>query len=48
VRVKNGVLKAGMKVRMMSTGAAHEVDQVGVFTPKHENLPALAPARSAS
>jgi len=43
VRVKNGVLKAGMKVRMMSTGAAHEVDQVGVFTPKHEKLPALGP-----
>jgi GTP-binding protein LepA len=43
VRVKNGVLRAGMKVRMMSTGAAHEVDQVGVFTPKHENLPALGP-----
>jgi GTP-binding protein LepA len=43
VRVKNGVLKAGMKIRMMSTGAAHEVDTVGVFTPKHERLPALGP-----
>jgi GTP-binding protein LepA len=43
VRVKNGVLKAGMKIRMMSTGAAHEVDTVGVFTPKHETLPALGP-----
>ena len=32
-----------MKIRMMSTGAAHEVDQVGVFTPKHEKLPALGP-----
>jgi GTP-binding protein LepA len=43
VRIKNGVLKAGMKVRMMSTGGVHEVDQVGVFTPKHEKLPALGP-----
>ena len=43
VRVKNGVLKPGMKIRMMSTGAVHEVDQVGVFTPKHEKLPALGP-----
>ena len=43
VRVKNGVLKPGMKIRMMSTGAVHDVDQVGVFTPKHEKLPALGP-----
>src|SRR5215469_14564125 len=27
VRVKNGVLKPGMKIRMMSTGAVHDVDQ---------------------
>src|SRR5215469_8627064 len=43
VRVKNGVLKPGMKIRMLSTGGAHEVDTVGVFTPKHEKLPALGP-----
>jgi GTP-binding protein LepA len=43
VRVKNGVLKPGMKIRMMSTGAVHDVDQVGVFTPKHEKLAALGP-----
>src|SRR5262245_39373507 len=43
VRVKNGVLKPGMKIRMMSTGAVHEVDQVGVFTPKHEKVPTLGP-----
>src|SRR5687768_7310057 len=34
VRIKDGVLKPGMKVRMMSTGAAHQVDRVGIFTPK--------------
>jgi GTP-binding protein LepA len=34
VRVKNGVLKRGQKVRMMASGAAYEVDSVGYFTPK--------------
>src|SRR6201989_2512400 len=33
VRVKDGVLKAGMKIRMMATGATHTVERVGVFTP---------------
>src|SRR3954469_10977419 len=43
VRIVDGVLKKGMKVRMMGTGAAHEVDKVGVFTPKLVDLPALQP-----
>ncbi|HEV8028060.1 MAG TPA: GTP-binding protein, partial [Stellaceae bacterium] len=34
VRVKDGVLKAGVKIRMMVTGATHQVERVGVFTPK--------------
>jgi GTP-binding protein LepA len=34
VRVKDGRLKRGQKIRMMSTGAAHLVEQVGVFSPK--------------
>jgi GTP-binding protein LepA len=34
VRVKDGRLKRGQKIRMMSSGAAHQVEQVGVFTPK--------------
>jgi GTP-binding protein LepA len=34
VRVRDGRLKRGMKIRMMSNGAAHVVEQVGVFTPK--------------
>jgi GTP-binding protein LepA len=34
VRVHDGVLRRGMKLRMMGTGAIHEVDEVGVFTPK--------------
>jgi GTP-binding protein LepA len=43
VRIVDGVLKRGMKVRMMGTGAAHEVDKVGVFTPKLVDFPALRP-----
>ncbi len=38
VRVKDGRLRRGQRIRMMSTGAVHVVEQVGVFTPK------LAPA----
>jgi len=34
VRVKDGRIKRGQKIRMMSNGAAHSVEQVGVFTPK--------------
>ncbi|WP_343564281.1 translation elongation factor 4 [Kiloniella sp. b19] len=34
VRVVNGTLKAGMKIRMLGTGASYLVDSVGVFSPK--------------
>ncbi len=34
VRVKNGILKKGDKVRMLSTGADYNVDRVGIMTPK--------------
>ena len=34
VRVKNGVLKTGEKLQVMSTGRAYEVTGIGVFTPK--------------
>ena len=43
VRVKDGVLKAGMKIRMMATGAAHPIERVGVFTPKGVAMPELGP-----
>jgi GTP-binding protein LepA len=43
VRVVDGVLKKGMRVRMMSTGAAYSVDQVGVSTPKKVPVAALGP-----
>ncbi|OGT38491.1 MAG: elongation factor 4 [Gammaproteobacteria bacterium RIFCSPHIGHO2_12_FULL_38_14] len=34
VRVKNGTLKTGEKLQVMSTGKAYEVTGIGVFTPK--------------
>ena len=34
VRIKKGVLRAGEKMKVMSTGHDHIVDKVGVFTPK--------------
>jgi GTP-binding protein LepA len=43
VRVKDGVLKAGLKIRMMATGATHAVERVGVFTPKGVAVPQLGP-----
>jgi GTP-binding protein LepA len=43
VRVREGVLKKGMKIRMLSTGATHQVDRVGVFTPKGLMVDELGP-----
>ncbi len=34
VRVIDGVIKKGQKVRMMATDAVYDLDRVGVFTPK--------------
>ena len=38
VRVKQGVLKVGDKIRVMSTGRDHLIDGVGIFTPKRHPL----------
>ena len=43
VRVMQGEIKAGDKVLVMSTGRVHQVDQVGVFTPKRKVNARLAP-----
>ena len=34
VRVMNGVLRTGEKIRVMSTGRSHTIDKLGCFTPK--------------
>jgi GTP-binding protein LepA len=43
VRVKDGRLTVGQKIRLMATGAAHQVERVGVFTPKGVAAPELGP-----
>jgi GTP-binding protein LepA len=43
VRIVDGVLRKGMRIRMMGTGAAYDVDRVGVFTPKLVDRPELRP-----
>ena len=43
VRVRDGVLKKGMKIRMMGTGATHVVERVGVFSPKPTSVDELGP-----
>ncbi|MBI1393649.1 MAG: elongation factor 4 [Alphaproteobacteria bacterium] len=43
VRIVDGVMKKGMKIRMMRTGAAYTVDQVGVSTPKKTPVAELGP-----
>jgi GTP-binding protein LepA len=43
VRVKDGVLRAGQKIRLIATGAAHPVERVGVFTPKGVAVEELGP-----
>jgi len=41
LRVVDGALAPGMKIRMMATGREFEVDEVGVFTPSMMPLPRL-------
>ncbi|MEE8661959.1 MAG: translation elongation factor 4 [Acetobacter sp.] len=43
VRIKEGRLRKGAKIRMMSTGVVHQVDQVGVFSPRMIPVDDLGP-----
>ena len=43
VRVLDGVLKKGMRVRLMRTGGVHQVDEVGIFSPKKTAVAELGP-----
>ncbi len=43
VRVNDGELRKGMKVRFMSSCATYQIDQVGVFKPKATQVDALTP-----
>ncbi len=43
VRIVDGVMKKGQKVRMMEAGATYEIERMGVFTPKMVELKELGP-----
>jgi GTP-binding protein LepA len=43
VRVFDGTLRAGQKVRMMNAGAVYQVDKIGVFLPKQTDVDELGP-----
>ncbi len=42
VRIRNGTIKVGDKMKVMSTEATHQVDSVGIFTPKMKKLKQLS------
>ena len=41
LRLYDGMVKKGMKIRMYSTGAEYEVTEVGIFKPNPENVEVL-------
>ena len=43
VRIKDGVMKKGQKVKMMASGGSYQLDRVGIFRPKQEMLDQLNP-----
>ncbi|MCK0196820.1 translation elongation factor 4 [Ancylobacter sp. 6x-1] len=43
VRIVDGVLKKGQRIKMMGSGAVYDIDRVGVFTPKMVTFESLGP-----
>ncbi len=43
VRVVDGYLRKGQKIRFVNTKATREIDRVGIFTPKHVLIDELGP-----
>ena len=43
VRVIDGTLKKGERIKMLSNGSTHHVDRIGVFRPQMEQVDALEP-----
>lgn len=43
IRVVDGTIRKGQKIRMMASGATYELDRVGVFTPKLVVVDQLGP-----
>ena len=45
VRVKNGVVRKGMRIRMMANNSVYDVDDVGIFKPKKMKVDELGPGQ---
>jgi GTP-binding protein LepA len=43
VRIFDGTLKKGQKIQMMGAGAHYDVDKIGVFRPKMQDVTSLGP-----
>jgi GTP-binding protein LepA len=43
VRVVDGTMRAGMRLRFMQAGAVHDVEEIGVRTPEPEKVGSLGP-----
>jgi GTP-binding protein LepA len=43
VRIKDGSIRSGMEIEMMSNGAKYSVEKVGVFLPQKQEIEALMP-----
>ncbi|HWA17644.1 MAG TPA: GTP-binding protein, partial [Devosia sp.] len=43
IRVIDGTIRKGQRIRLMASGAAYEIDRVGVFTPKMVEMAELGP-----
>ena len=43
VRVKDGILKSGMKIKLMAAKMTYPVEKVGIFTPKTKEVSQLNP-----
>ncbi len=46
VRVMNGVLKTGSRLRFMQVGAVHDADEIGVRNPEHTPVASLGPGET--
>jgi GTP-binding protein LepA len=46
VRVMNGVLKTGSRLRFMQVGATHGADEIGVRNPEHTPVASLGPGET--
>ncbi|MBD5398256.1 elongation factor 4 [bacterium] len=42
IRVKEGVIKKGQSIKMMSNNAVYKAEQIGIFTPKMEQVDELS------